>query len=263
MTRIYPVLTPMAVDSSRPFPMLLNKSLNLAILLKNEGDLNQKRLFSVCQVPAVLPRFVELPSGKDKAEFILLEDIITKYIHTLYKGNEIVSVSPFRITRNADLTLDEEGAEDLLKEIEKELKKRRLGSEVRLEIEKSMDSEVRDLLKASLHMEDEDIYENEEILDPTFFMKFHGIPGFDELRFEELSPQPPQDLIGEKGIFEAIRDKDIMVHHPYESFDPVVHFVSQAADDPDVLAIKQTLYRVSGDSPIIRALSVRPKTANR
>ncbi|WCK53671.1 RNA degradosome polyphosphate kinase [Aneurinibacillus sp. Ricciae_BoGa-3] len=253
--RIYPVLTPMAVDASRPFPLLFNKSVNLAILLESEKDAKTKLLFAVVQVPAVLPRFIKLPGEQGKAEFILLEDIICHYADFLFKGNRILTVQPFRITRNADMTLDEEGAEDLLKELEKELKKRKRGSAVRLEITHDMDEYLKGILAESLEIESCDVYEVNGPLDLTFLMKFSSLPGYEHLRNKELPPQPPADFIGENDIFEAIADRDIMVHHPYESFDPVVHFVKQAADDPNVLAIKQTLYRVSGDSPIVNALA--------
>lgn len=251
--RIYPVLTPMAVDASHPFPMLLNKSLNLAILLESERD--NKHLFAVVEVPSLLPRYIQLPSQEGKMTFVLLENLICKYIGTLFQGNKILSVSPFRITKDADLDLDEEEAEDLLQTIQRELKKRKMGSAVRLEITWQMDQSVLDILKSSLDLEDGDIYYLQGPLDLTFLMKFYQLQGYEHLKYEEYTPQPPQDLIGEKEIFQAIAGKDILVHHPYESFDPVVHFIQQAAEDPNVLAIKQTLYRISGDSPIIHALS--------
>lgn len=253
--RIYPVLTPMAVDASRPFPMLLNKSVNLAVMLESEKDGKNKVLFAVVQVPSVLPRYIQLPSPEGIAQFILLEDVICHYVDFLFKGNRILSVKPFRITRNADLTLDEEGAEDLLKEIQKELKKRRWGAAVRLEVTSDMDSYMKSILQESLEIETCDMYEVPGPIDLTFLMKFCSLPGYNELRYQSLTPQPPADFIGENNIFEAIAHKDILVHHPFESFDPVVHFVKQAAEDPNVLAIKQTLYRVSGDSPIVTALS--------
>lgn len=253
--RIYPVLTPMAVDASRPFPMLLNKSVNLAVMLESEKDEKGKVLFAVVQVPSVLQRYIQLPSPEGTAQFILLEDVICYYVDFLFKGNQILSVKPFRITRNADLTLDEEGAEDLLEEVQKELKKRRWGAAVRLEITSDMEPYMKSILQESLEIETSDIYEVSGPLDLTFLMKFYSLPGYSDLRYQSLPPQPPADFIGESNIFEAIAHRDILVHHPYESFDPVVHFVQQAAEDPSVLAIKQTLYRVSGDSPIVGALA--------
>lgn len=252
--QIYPVLTPLAVDQSRPFPLLLNKSLNLAVMLERKRAKSSKKVFAVVQVPAVLSRYIQLPSSSEKV-FILLEDVITKYSNRLFKGNEICSVHPFRITRNADMTLDEEGAEDLLKEIEKELKKRKWGSAVRLEIDCQMDAEVREILQEALEVHNRDIYPIDGPIDLTKFFGFVQLDGFDHLRNEMIMPQPPADLIGEEDIFEAISERDILVHLPFESFECVVDFVTKAAEDPNVLAIKQTLYRVSGDSPIIKALA--------
>ncbi len=253
--QIYPVLTPMAVDAGRPFPLLLNKSVNLAVLLESTKDDKSEILFAVVQVPSLLPRFIQLPMENGQLNFILLEDVICNYVDFLFKGNRILSVQPFRITRSADINLDEEGAEDLLEEIEKELKKRKWGSAIRLEIKKDMEEYTRSILLESLEVDNKDVYAVDGPLDLAFFLKFTQIPGFEDLRYQDLPPQPPLDFMGENTIFEAISSKDILVHHPYESFDPVIHFVNQAADDPEVLAIKQTLYRVSGDSPIVNALA--------
>jgi polyphosphate kinase len=250
--RIFPVLTPMAVDASHPFPLLQNKSLNLAVLL--DSDRGGEDLFAVVQVPSVLPRYLEVPTPDEETTFVLLEDVIRRYIGTLFEGNIIHEVSPFRITIDTDMELDEEGTEDLLEEIEKELKLLKMADAVRLEVTDSMSFVLLETLRDWLELRGEDLYTVRGPLDPTFFMKFSGLPGFDHLRFEELPPQPPRDLFGQQGIFEAIARKDILVSLPYEKFEPVVHFVSQAAEDPNVLAIKQTLYRVSGNSPIVAAL---------
>jgi polyphosphate kinase len=252
---IYPVLTPLAVDQSRPFPLLLNKSLNLAVMLERKKGNTHKRVFAVVQVPAVLSRFIELPGSEGKS-FILLEEVIKKYSNRLFKGNQVCSVHPFRITRNADMTLDEEGAEDLLKEIEKELKKRKWGAAVRLEIDGQMDQEVRLILQEALELHPRDMYPIDGPIDLTKFLSLTQLPGYEHLRDEVIQPQPPADLIGEDDIFAAIAERDILVHHPFESFDCVLDFVQKAAEDPHVLAIKQTLYRVSGDSPIVRALAL-------
>ena len=238
-----------------PFPMLMNKSLNLAVLLESEREEDGKVLFAAVQAPSVLPRFIELPEQVGKRSFILLEDVICQNIGTLFRGNRLLEVAPFRITRNADMHFDEEHAEDLLEEIEKELKKQRMGEAVRLEVAQSMSAVLRETLRTSLELLEDDVYSVNRPLDPSFFMKFYSLPGYDHLRFEEITPQSPRDLIGENGIFEAIAHKDILLLHPFESFDPVLHFVMQAAEDPSVLAIKQTLYRVSGNSPIVSALA--------
>ncbi|UFJ41379.1 RNA degradosome polyphosphate kinase [Brevibacillus humidisoli] len=249
---LYPVLTPMAVDASRPFPMLLNKSLNLAVLLDNEED--EDPLFAVVQVPAVVPRFLPLPSPEGESHFILLEDVIRKHMERLFEGYSILESSPFRITRNADLTIDEDETEDLLEAIEQELKKRRMGEPVCFAVDAAMSDFLTNTLQDWLELEDWEVYRIDGPLDPTFFFKFSTLPGYEHLRFEQHVPQTPKDLLGVKNIFDAVKKSDILLHHPYESFDPVIDFVREAAEDPKVLAIKQTLYRVSGDSPVVNAL---------
>lgn len=247
---LYPILTPMAIDTSRPFPLLPNKSLNIIVQIKDDSGI----LYAVVQVPTVVDRIVELPQIGSSRYFIMLEDIISHYIHKLFEGYEVVKTHYFRITRNSDLEIDEEDAEDLLEEIEKSIKKRKWGEPVRLEIEKQMDQEVRKFLEKMLELDDDDIYENYGYLDVTVWMKFSGVKGFDHLKYPPEAPQPVADFVGAEDIFEVIRQKDVLVHHPYESFDCVVRYVQQAAVDKRVLAIKQTLYRVSGNSPIVAAL---------
>ncbi|WP_078428832.1 RNA degradosome polyphosphate kinase [Alkalihalobacterium alkalinitrilicum] len=255
---IFPVLTPMAIDAYRPFPMLLNKSLNLAVLLKEDNRQQEKERLAIVQVPSVLSRFIQLPTRDDKQQFILLEDVISHFIGVLFQGYKVLSVSPFRITRNADLTIHEEGARDLLREIEKELKKRKWGATVRLEMQEGlMESKVLNLLLDVLEVHSNDVYSFKGPLDLSFLFKLYGklVSEFEHLANENFIPQPPVDLINEENIFHAIDKKDIFLHHPYESFHPILDFLSMAADDPSVLAIKQTLYRVSGDSPIIHSLA--------
>ena len=250
---VYPVLTPMAVDSSRPFPLIRNKSLNLgALVTKKNGDGELE--FATVQVPSVLSRIVPIPSTEEK-KVILLEEIIERNIHKLFLNYDIVCTYPFRIMRNADLTIEEEEAEDLLEEIEKQLKKRQWGQAIRLEVEEGIDSRLLKILKEDLEIEKEDIYAIRGPLDLTFLMKMYGMEGFDELKEHSyLPPQPVPELPEDADIFEKIREGDILMHHPYQTFEPVVRFIRQAAKDKDVLAIKQTLYRVSGNSPIIAAL---------
>ncbi|PMC35110.1 RNA degradosome polyphosphate kinase [Bacillus sp. UMB0899] len=256
--QIFPVLTPMAVDAYRPFPMLLNKSLNLAIVIEDKDEFEENRFkTAIVQVPAVLKRFVKLHTTTDQNQYILLEDIISTFIQKLFKGYKVVSVSVFRITRNADMTIHEEGARDLLKEIEKELKKRKWGAAVRLEIQKDgFDQNILRYLTEELEIHGKDVYEIDGPLDLTFLFGFAKEMSKlrEDLVFEALIPQPPEDISSDEDIFEKVSEQDVFLHHPYESFEPVVEFISDAADDPDVLAIKQTLYRVSGDSPIIDAL---------
>lgn len=247
---IFPVLTPLAVDQSRPFPLLANKSLNLAVRLSKDGETN----FALVQVPSILPRFLELPSEDDKKYFILIENIIIEKLSQLFELHRIKACCQFRVTRNSDLDIDEEAA-DLLVEVQRSIKKRKRGEPVRLEILKNCDKKTRDFLVKMLSIDEEDIYELSGPLDLTFLMKFSQIKGFDKLRFDPIVPvDPPADFWGVKSVFDAIKQRDRLVHHPYESFNAVVNFINQAAADENVLAIKQTLYRVSGKSPIIDAL---------
>lgn len=257
--QIFPVLTPLAIDAYRPFPKLLNKSLNLAVQLKEEVKKKHKsKILAIVQVPNVLNRYISLPSEENKREYILLEDIISHYIGELFTGYEVQSVSPFRITRNAEMEFDEEGASDFLREIEKEIRKRKWGSAVRLEYEQDkMDKEVYPFLKHVLELSEEDIYVHDGPLDLTFLFSFVEELGYDyeHLVYETFVSQTPKSLIDEENVMEAALKKDLFFHHPYESFQPIIDFIQMAAEDSNVLAIKQTLYRVSGHSPIIAALA--------
>lgn len=252
---IYPVLTPMVVDQSRPFPLISNRSLNIAILLENR-EKKGKSIFGTVQVPAVLNRVIEIPSEDNNRYFIFLEQIIKKYINTLFVGHNILTTACYRITRNADLGFDEEGAEDLLKAIEQSIKQRKWGACIRLEIEHGMDEKLLKTLEKELEIEAEGVYEIVGPIDLTFLMKMSSLKGYDILRYENIYPEKNIQFMEEEDIFKAIAQKDILLHFPYESFDPVVQFVRKAAVDKDVLAIKQTLYRVSGKSPIVEALAL-------
>ena len=252
---VYPVLTPMAVDSSRPFPLIRNKSLNIAALVQKKNGADGLE-FAMVQVPSGLPRIVELPAdGNGERRVILLEEIIERNMKELFLNYNIVSAHPFRIMRNADFTLDEEEAEDLLEEIQKQLKKRQWGEVIRLEVEEKVDKRLLKILKRELSVGNDDIYEINGPLDLTFLMKMYGMSGFDELKTPSYTPQPIPAFMNDDDIFTNMRKGDILLHHPYQTFEPVVEFVRQAAKDPDVLAIKQTLYRVSGHSPIVAALA--------
>ncbi|MFC3343742.1 polyphosphate kinase 1 [Paenibacillus abyssi] len=255
---VFPVLTPMAVDQSRPFPLVHTKELYLSVLLrKADDDSDEAPLFAIVQVPSILSRFVLVPgrTNSKKIEFVLLEELIEKHINTLFNGYTPIAVHPFRLTRNADLTLNEEGAEDLLEEIEKELRRRRWGMPVRLEIDKGMHPYALQILQEELEIGD-NIIEIDGPLDLSFLMKFGGsIPGRDSLRYEKIEPVYPRELDEADDMFEVLRQRDVLMYHPYESFDAVNDFVLQAADDPNVLAIKMTLYRVSGDSVLVQALA--------
>ena len=248
MENVYPVLTPMAVDASRPFPLIRNKTLNIAALLTGKKT-EDETVFATVQVPSVLPRLVQIPSEGETKSFILLEQIIERNIGILFSNYKVLCAYPYRIMRNADLTIDEDEASDLLKEIENKLKMRQWGEVIRLEIEEKVDKKLLKFLKTELKVSDEDIFQIAGPIDLTFLMKMYGIDGYDHLRYKPYTPQQVPE------IFAAIRKGDIFLHHPYETFDPVVDFIRQASKDPDVLAIKQTLYRVSGNSPIISSLA--------
>lgn len=279
ISEVYPVLTPMAVDSSRPFPLIRNRSLNIGAILKMKtttpGDAKNGHFrelyithngtkkqgssdtdFATVQVPSVLPRVVEIPSapGFDRT-YIMLEQIIERNIHKLFVNYEVLCAFPYRVMRNADLTIEEDEAADLLMEIEKQIKKRQWGEAIRLQVEDGIDKKLLKVLKKELHIKEDDIFHSKGPLDLTFLMKLSGMEGYDHLRVPEYTPQAPKWLDMEENLFAQIRDHDVLLHHPYETFDPVVNFVREASKDPDVLAIKQTLYRVSSHSPIIASLA--------
>ncbi|WP_343208408.1 RNA degradosome polyphosphate kinase [Anaerolentibacter hominis] len=255
---VYPVLTPMAVDSSRPFPLIRNKTLNIGALIQDIKS-DREYEFATVQVPAVLPRIVPLPNadGEEGFTFILLEQLIEKNIQKLFLNYKVICAYPYRIMRNADLTIDEEEAADLLMEIEKQLKKRQWGEVIRLEVEEGINKQLLKILRRELGVKESDVFKINGPLDLTFLMKLHGLKGFSHLREKAFLPQPVMALETRDGedIFAKIRQGDILLHHPYQTFDPVVDFVRQAARDKDVLAIKQTLYRVSSNSPIIASLA--------
>ncbi|MBQ9234225.1 MAG: RNA degradosome polyphosphate kinase [Lachnospiraceae bacterium] len=250
---VYPVLTPMAVDSSRPFPLIRNKTLNIGALIHDK----KKDVVDIAtvQVPSVLPRVIELPKEGEAREIILLEEIIEKNLDKLFLNYEIVCAHPYRVMRNADLAIDEDDAADLLKEIEKQIKKRAWGEVIKLEVAADMDKRLLKELKKQLQVESEYVYSINGPLDLTFLMKVSGLDGFDHLKYKKYIPQPVPGINNDENLFDQIKRKDILLHHPYYEFTPVVDFIRQAAVDPDVLAIKQTLYRVSGNSPIVAALA--------
>lgn len=246
---LFPVLTPLAVDRSRPFPLLANKSLNIAVRLKRKKE----SFFAVVQVPAILSRFLKIPSENGN-DFILLENVIIDNLRYLFEYNEIRSACCFRITRDSDLDIDED-SDDLFIEVQKSIKRRKRGKPVRLELTQKHDRETEAFLTEMLEVEENDIYRISGPLDLTFCSKFASLSEFENLCYKPIRPvYPPADFWGYDDIFKAIREHDRMVHHPYESFESVVDFARRAAEDKNVLAIKQTLYRVSGDSPIVKAL---------
>ncbi|UBH21847.1 RNA degradosome polyphosphate kinase [Macrococcus armenti] len=249
---ILPTLTPLGIDAYRPFPKLANKSLNIFVDIVTQSGENKS---AIVQIPALLNRIIELTNG-EKTVYVLLEDVITHFIDKLFHGYQVTRTFAFRITRNADLTIHEDGAEDLLIEIEKFLKKRKSGAAVRLEIDARCDASINaSFLKNELEIEDRDVYKLEGPLDLTMLFQLSGMieKRYPQLAFNPFEPCPPKYL-GDKKLYEEALKRDIFFHHPYESFQPIVDFIKEASEDPNTLAIKQTLYRVSSDSPIIDAL---------
>ena len=219
------------------------------------GNVDADLDFAMVQVPSVLPRIVEIPTEFEERKIIYLEDIIEKNIDKLFLNYEVISAATFRVMRNAEFKLDEDDASDLLEEIKKKLKKRQWGEAIRLEAEERMDASLLNFLKSELNVDEEDIFKINGPLDLTVLMKIYSLEGFERLKDKKHVPVMKQRFIDCEDIFEEIKKKDILLSHPYESFDPVIDFVSKAAADKNVLAIKQTLYRVSGNSPIIKALA--------
>ncbi len=275
-TELFPVLTPMAVDASRPFPLIRNRSLNIAALirLKNGGRIGSKTQkeepekkdkkkadeedqleFATVQVPAGIPRFVRVPSEDGQNVFLLLEALIKENIGDLFLNYDVEAVASYRVMRNADFSIDEDDASDLLEEIQKKLKKRQWGEVIRLEVDASIDERLLEVLEDKLDVDLDDVFYISGPIDLTFLGKLPHLQDKDYLYDPEEYPRRNPRIPQGADLFEEIRKGDIFLKHPYESFDPVVDFIRQASVDPEVLAIKQTLYRVSGNSPIIAALA--------
>jgi polyphosphate kinase len=251
---VFPVLTPLAIDPSHPFPQLLNKSLNLIVVLEKSGPDAENR-FAIVQVPRVLNRLIELPNRTGYThEFIFLSRLIEEHVDALFPGVKVLGAYPFRVTRNSDLYIDEEEAQNLLRLIEEELRKRNRGNAVRLEVEDSCPLSVRAYLLEKFKLHKEDLTAVRGPLNLLRLMPLCSLDTRKELKYPPHAPVTPLPLQGEADLYEVMRTQDILLHHPYESFNPVVEFVQRAAEDPRVLAIKMTLYRTSGDSPIIKAL---------
>ncbi|MDO4288674.1 MAG: RNA degradosome polyphosphate kinase [Eubacterium sp.] len=255
----YPVLTPQALDNSRPFPLVKNNQVYLCVQLTDPEAGKKKEdeeYMAILEIPRVLDRIVMLPhrSKKEDRRYIFIEDIIAPHAKALFPGYEVAHVSEFRITRNGDLDIDEDEAEDLLIEIEKSIKQRKWGACIKLEVTRDISKRAKRRLMENLEISEQDVYSLKGKLDLTCLMKFQGRPEFDGLREAVYTPVPSADFYGQEDIFAVIRERDRLLHHPYQSFETVIDFIRRAAEDPEVLAIKQTLYRVSGDSPIIAAL---------
>ena len=253
---IAPVLTPLAIDPGHPFPHVHNKSLNIALVVERKNGGQKRRHFAVVQVPAVLDRVVIVSThGEGRVRFVLLEDIIARHLGELFGGLRVVSHTVFRVTRNTDLTIEEEDAEDLLEMIEESLRQRRRSDPVRLEISSDADETFVGMLTEAHDLEARDVYRVPGPVDVTALTALHRLDGFPALKDEPLVPRVAPPFAQGRDVFDVIRAQDVLVHLPYESFGCVVDFIERAADDPQVLAIKQTLYRTSGASPIISALA--------
>src|SRR5438445_4141022 len=252
---VFPMLTPLAVDASHPFPQLLNKSHNLLVRARTERG--GEPLLAIVQVPRVVPRMILLPRGKsddEPWEYIYLASLIKHHIADLFPGLILDAVHAFRVTRNSDLYIDEEEAENLLRTIEQELRRSSRGKAVRLEVEADCPRDFRELLLAFFDLQEADLYRLNGPLSMTHLMPLVTNDAFAKLKDRPFQPATDPALPPQSDIFEVIRKQDVLLHHPYESFDPVVHFIETAATDPQVLAIKITLYRTSGDSPVVAAL---------
>ena len=252
--QVFPVLTPLAVDSGHPFPHLRSLSLNLAVrLAPPRGVHHSKFLFAVVQVPAVLDRIIRVPQSKGH-EFLLLEDLISEEVKLLFPGIKVLEVCAFRVTRDADLDFAEEEADDLLKTVEEELRRRERGNAVRLTITENASEEVVTLLRSSIKLDEPQVYRLNGPINLAEVSQIVGMVDRPELKYPVFTPSVREPLRSEKNIFIAVAKQDVLVHHPYESFSAVEDFIGQAARDPNVLAIKQTLYRTSRDSAILKSL---------
>ncbi len=256
---VHPTLTPIAVDPSHPFPMLRSGSLNLALRLERmrPGPIERRDgpLLALVQVPSVLSRFVSLPGGEARYRFVALEDIIARQASDLFPGHRVLEAGAFRVIRASDLDIDEDDTDDLLSTIQDELRRRDRGEPIRLEVASGVSGELASALLAKLKLEPRHLGRNPGPLSPAALMRAYGEMQVPHLKDAPSSPVPSPSLRYAPNLFRAIGDRDILLHHPYESFRHVVDFIEQAADDPEVVAIKQTLYRTSGDSPIVRALA--------
>ncbi|MEM7372929.1 MAG: polyphosphate kinase 1 [Bacteroidota bacterium] len=249
--QVFPVLTPLAIDPTHPFPQLKSLGLNLMVELRTPYRNDNK--VAVIHIPSSLPRFIPLPTDNGRMDFVLIEELIRKHVGQLFPKMKVLSISEFRITRNADLDLSEAEADDLLKLIERELRKRRLGTVIRIEVSEKISPEKREFLKNITGLTEADVYDIPTFLDLRAFMKWLSLP-FRDLKDSSFAPALNHRFVKDRNIFHTIAQGDVLLHHPYDSFNHVSDFLQEAAEDPQVLAIKQTLYRTSGKSPIVKAL---------
>lgn len=254
--QVFPVLTPLAIDPAHPFPQLTNKALYILASIDDPETRIIERLMAIIPVPRVLPRIVKIgaPRRGNPDVYIFLSDIIQRYVKRLFQGYRVRSAVPFRITRNSDLYIDEEEVENLLRKIEEELMNVQKGAAVRLEISKGADPVLVQELLEAIELKPENVYTVDGPINLLRLMSAYDLIDRPDLKFPTFTPHIPRELSSPERIFESIQKKDLLLHHPFESFQPFVDFLNQAARDPEVYAIKQTLYRTSGDSPIVEAL---------
>jgi polyphosphate kinase len=250
-----PLLTPIAIDPAHPFPRVLNKALCLALLLRAKRRSSGPQVLGVVTVPRALPRFVRLPSEQGHYDYLLLQDLIEQHLGGMYRGYEVLASASFRVTRNSNLYFEEEEARSLLETISVELHNRRKGDAVRLEIEANADSEIVERLRVNFELEEDQVFRGEGPVNLSRLMFLYGDVQRPDLKFPTFTPKPLLLSRGSSGIFDELRHRDILLHHPFDSYDPVVDFIQHGAQDPAVVTMKQTLYRTSHDSPMFQALT--------
>jgi polyphosphate kinase len=249
-----PLLTPIAIDPAHPFPRVLNKALCLALLLRRKRKSSGPQVLGVVTVPRALPRFVRIPAQDGKFDYLLLQELIAQNLGGMYRGYEIQARAAFRVTRNSNLYFEEEEARSLLETIRVELHNRRKGDAVRLEIEAGADPEIVERLRVNFELDEDQVFRGDGPVNLSRLMFFYSDIQRPDLKFESFSPRPLHLSRKSTSIFDELRQHDIVLHHPYDSYDPVVDFIQQGAEDPAVVSMKQTLYRTSQDSPVFSAL---------
>jgi polyphosphate kinase len=250
-----PLLTPISIDPAHPFPRVLNKALCLALLLRAKRRSSGPQVLGVVTVPRALPRFVRLPSNHGHHDYLLLQDLIEQHLGGMYRGYEVLASAAFRVTRNSNLYFEEEEARSLLETIRVELHNRRKGDAVRLEIESNADPEIVERLRVNFELDETQVFHGEGPLNLSRLMFLYGDIQRPDLKFQPFTPKPLLLSRKSTGIFDELRHRDILLHHPYDSYDPIVEFIQQGAQDPAVVTMKQTLYRTSHDSPMFQALT--------
>jgi len=249
-----PLLTPIAIDPAHPFPRVLNKALCLALLLRRKRRSSGPQVLGVVTVPRALPRFVRLPSAEGSYDYLLLQDLIAQNLGGMYRGYEVLGRAAFRVTRNSNLYFEEEEARSLLETIRVELHNRRKGDAVRLEIETGADQEIVERLRVNFELDENQVFRGDGPVNLSRLMFFYGDVQRPDLKFPPFTPKVLKLSRKSANIFDELRQHDVLLHHPYDSYDPVVDFIQLGAEDPAVMSMKQTLYRTSHDSPVFAAL---------